>query len=220
MSVRIVLLAREGPAREHYFRELENLGARVDVVAGPSELVSALKKHEYHGIALDVLTRTKCDSHLQMQMMDIYESFPLVRVKWDVKHDTIRAMINVGFEGDELEYFVNKMCTEFEPRKIRKHNREAIHFNVIVFKDEKFDHQQAEKTITMDFSPGGCRLFSIRDYQKGQKIYIRLQELGAAPEITGTVIWHRPWGKEMKIPGLGIAFDKIPEQQQLIENLI
>jgi hypothetical protein len=73
----------------------------------------------------------------------------------------------------------------------------------------------AERTVCIDFSPGGCFLFSVNDEITPQStVWIRLIALSDPSPITSTVCWKREWGMTSEIPGIGIRFDEMTPQQQ------
>ena len=70
------------------------------------------------------------------------------------------------------------------------------------------------RTVTMDVSRQGCFLFSSARFQVGAKVWIRIVDLYDQTPIRCIVRHKRKWGDAMVVPGIGVAFEVITDNQR------
>jgi hypothetical protein len=109
----------------------------------------------------------------------------------------------VVMPGETPQTFVAK-CGEFEPRMIRKEDRETKFIAVYLSARETFE--DAEKTITINVSDHGMFVFSSRTWQAGDRVWVKIHD--EAEVISAVVRSVKPWGKNKGIPGLGLETDE------------
>ena len=144
----------------------------------------------------------------------ILEQFPLVQLKYDEKTGSIGALY-YGQSGESLtlEAFINEECRTFKARRIRSSVRKDINFNVIISKTNDFSDDGAERSITIDISRGGCFIYSTEKWKISDSVMFVIKELADSRPVLGEVRWTKPWGEAMQIPGIGVKFKDIGENQ-------
>jgi hypothetical protein len=219
MSVRLILVCKEGPAKLAYLKEAKSIGIEVDSVASFGELTKAMISTPYQGIMVDVITSVKSSREEKSAVQKILDVYPLVQLKWESETNAIHT-ISLGnpSSGGSLAHFIDKECQPFKPRAIRLNPRRSIIFNVTMCKQEDFNENSAERTVTINVSKGGCFLFSSRDWSDTPGVWIVFNELTDKTPIRGEIRWYVPWGKTMTMPGIGISFQQIKTEQ--LEELI
>lgn len=219
MSIRLILLCREGQARQAYLNEARKSGVNVDVVATYGDLFRTMTDNPYQGVMIDLVTSMKASKDEKGTAQEILEVFPIVQLRYDNDTSSIFT-ISFGktFDSGSLADFITKECQAFLPRELRLNARRALNFNILISRDESFNQNSSERTITINTSKGGCFLFSTQDWSKTTDIWFIINELQDKTPIVGEVRRYVPWGKTMTIPGLGISFKNIKAAQ--LEELI
>ena len=212
MDINILLVAHKEESREKYKIAVQKLG--VNVVAVPSffNLDQAITEKRYHGLLVDLPTKLKATREDEEFVRNIIDKFPVAALNINKKNQ-IKALFYGQKRGGTLESFIDKECRYFAPRKFRYHARKQIHFNLIVSKENSFKEDDYERTATIDVSKGGCFIFSVQRWVKGQDIWFIIQELKDNTPIYGQVRHYRPWGSELQLPGIGVEFIGIKEGQ-------
>jgi hypothetical protein len=214
MDTRLLLACREGVARTKYQEAVENLGVQLDTVSSLKDLHSALIKTPYNGVMIDILTKVRASQDDKNLINTILEEFPVVQVQWEGESGVIKSLfLGQVKNSGTLEDFITRECRLFHARKIRASVRKEIHFNVILGRDHLFRENSSERTITMNISELGCFLFTVGEWERGNQAWFIIHELEDQTPIRGEVRWRVEWGKSMKIPGIGIEFEKMKESQ-------
>ena len=214
MKPRVILISREGDAKQTYLNAIKTLEADVDTVSSFGELHRALIQTPYNGVMIDLVTKIRAKKAEKELFHQILELFPVVQLNLEEKSGEIRTLYfgqSVG--GGTLEEFVHRECQSFFPRTIRSSLRKRIHFNVTISKNDDFSGIEIEKSVTIDVSEGGCFIYTINEWERQQEVWLRIKELSDGAPILGEVRWRIPWGKTMKLPGIGVQFMQISEEQ-------
>jgi hypothetical protein len=214
MSVKLILVCREGEARQAYLNEAKAIGMQIDVVSAYGELFNAMIETPYQGVMVDLITSMKASKEEKGIAQEIIEVFPIIQLKWDDESKVIRTIsLSKSQNSDSLADFVSTECEAFSPRAIRLNVRKSIHFNTIICREEKMTEKNIEKTVTINASKGGCFLFSVQDWSRSLQVWLIINELQDKTAISGDIRWKMEWGKTMMIPGIGINFKQIKANQ-------
>ena len=214
MDLRVVLLVKEEDAKEAYVSATEKLGVQVDTVSTFWELRSAIIETPCHGVMVDLKAKIKSSKEEKEFAHEILELYPVVQVKWEPDTGEIRTLyFGQAKGGGTLEEFIENECGSFKPRAIRTSHRKKIHYNVILSKESGISQNAVEKTVTMDVSKGGCFIYSGDEWQVSSNAWLIIKELEDDTPIRSVVRWAIPWGESMRIPGIGVNFEDIHENQ-------
>ena len=214
MSAKLILLCKEGDAREAYLKEAKAIGVEVDVVSTYSELFKTTITNPYQGVMIDLPTSMRASKDEKGIVQEILEVFPIVQVKWDAATNVIRTMsLGKSISCDTLNEFINKECQEFPARAIRLNTRKIINFNTLISKEETMYDKHIERTVTINCSRGGAFFFSAQDWKDLNTVWFIINELQDKSPIVGKIRWAIAWGKALKIPGIGISFKHINPNQ-------
>lgn len=215
MSTHLLLIVAEEEKRAAYRRVLSDMAAEIDEIDSLIKLEEATRRKPYAGILLDVATQVKCPREDRERMSRILDLFPVARLQWDAPRDAVQTLVYIQHEEeDSLRFFVERYCPAFPPRVTRASERLPLHFNVLLSASRDGSEAAAEKTITLDVSSGGCFLYTPGPWDLRQEIWFTFRELERTIPIRGQVRWAIPWGTQMKVPGVGLAFTDIEDSQR------
>lgn len=214
MSIKLILICKEGEARQAYLAEAKKIGIEVDVVSSYGELFKNMIGNPYQGIMVDMITSMKSPKEDKGTAQDAIEAFPIVQLRWDGESKTINTIsLGKGFASGSLADFVAKECANFTARAIRLNPRKPINFNVIMSKEEAMNKTAIERTVTVNVSKGGCFFYTVQDWSDTKEVHFIIKELHDRTPISGEIRWAVQWGKTMMLPGIGISFLSISPKQ-------
>jgi CheY-like chemotaxis protein len=211
VMIKVLVLAGNPETRQIFRMALETLGAPCDVAHSVSEMRQKLLRTPFNGVILDVLTTVRASQKEKLFIQEISELYPTLRVRWDSRTRRIRGLVlgRALDRDDPVGDFLEKHCRSWPARTCREDRRLPFHFNALLNRDGEFREEQAEKTVTLDLSEGGCFLISSRSWQKGEIARVRFLELSDPAPIRVEIRRCRPWGKGMEVPGIGVQFEGI-----------
>ena len=106
-----------------------------------------------------------------------------------------------------------RYCCEQPSKIVLVRNRIPLNLNALLSSTSNME--DAERTVSIDFSPGGCFLFCVNDeIALKSTLWISLLALSNQSPIASTVCWKRGWGMTNEIPGVGLRFDFLTRQQR------
>ncbi len=214
-KTKLILVCRDGDARQAYLKEAERAGAEVETVSSYRELFQRTLDTAYQGIMIDLVTGLKASREEKEVVKDVLDSFPVVQLKWEREAGAVRAVsLGKALSNASVKDFIESDCRPFKPRAIRLHPRKDLHFNVLLSMDEAMAEKDLERTVTVNVSKGGCLLFTGRDWTNVRDAWFVIQELKDKTPISGEIRWFLPWGKKMGIPGIGVRFRRMTAEQQ------
>ena len=127
-DVRLILMARPGPACDALRAEIEACGAACLTAANPVEMRETLFREPVNGLALDVPTLVAADRIGKGIIRYLVDLYPVVRVRWDAAAGKAFALYFGKTEGElrGLGTFVARDCAVFRARKLRSEARIAV----------------------------------------------------------------------------------------------
>jgi hypothetical protein len=147
------------------------------------------------GILLEVTTLVLSDALTKEETHDLFDLYPTAKFRMTGG--------KVLMPGETPQTFVAR-CREFEPRMIRKEDRETKFIAVYLSASETFE--DAEKTITINVSEHGMFVFSSRTWRIGDRVWVKTHD--EAGVISAVIRSVKPWGDSKGIPGLGLETDE------------
>lgn len=214
MTIRIILVCSDSNSTRVYMDHLKPLMVDVDTVSSLGDLHRLLMVHEYNGLMIDLRTKIRSSKAEKELTHDILDLFPVIQLKYDRNTGTIKTLyFGQSTGGGTVEEFIQKECQAFKPRSIRLNKRNKVHFNVLLSISKDFSRNETERTVTMDVSKGGVQIYSVNGSKAGRRASFIIKELEDNRPILGEVMWKRPWGERMQIPGIGVKFVDISDDQ-------
>ena len=222
MKYRIILVAADPDICRKYIDAIKMPDVQIEAVSSLPELCQVLIT-PCNGLLLDMPTYMRDKLFQKEAAKEIFDIFPVIRLRWDQRGQRVRALViePVYEKGLGLEEMIRQHILTFKARSLRGSSRVALHFNVLLSADRQFADGDTEKSVTMDISPGGCLLFSVRDWENHEQVWIKMLELADNSPIQVEIRWRRRWGHQPQIPGIGVRFLEIkPGQlQEITERL-
>ncbi len=212
MSLRLVLVCRPSPARQKYQQALHGIGVEFDAVDNLTGLLRALSQTPYNGILMDVTTGLGVSSGEKKQLQTILQIFPVMRIDWDNR-------VVLSYYGQSqaseltLEKFIQTECQPFNARTIRAHERHDLHYNVTIYPNEHCRPEDGKRAVTLDISEGGVFLIFLDNWTGSRRIWLRFMDMTDLTPVQGEVKRQINWGVRPRIPGLGVAFTQITDNQ-------
>jgi len=216
VGIRLLLVVRNRSARAAYERELAGFDdAEYDTVESLADVPSTMKKTAYNGLLLDIGTMVKALDAEKANIRELLDVFPAVRLKWDSGNNAVNVLYH-GQGGSEqvlLKDFVEERCRPFPARPIRRSVRKPLYLNVVISIRPDFPDPQIHRANTLDVSEGGCFVYSVNDWATGSSVWVRILEFEGTEPFSGRVCWHCPWGNPHALPGIGLEFAHLSDEQ-------
>jgi hypothetical protein len=214
MKARVILACGDGKATEAYLKRIRKPEIEVDAVSSLSELYKRLQEKGYNGILLDVKTKVRASGEEKERIHGLLETFPVLQLNLDRETGELRSLsAGRSGEGATLEDFLDKQCGSFQARSVRSSVRRDVNLNVLLSDWTCPSEKSPVRSITLNISKGGCFIYSTKEWDLKKPLSFTMVELAAPGPITGEVRWQIPWGKSMRIPGIGVRFVSIHEAQ-------
>lgn len=214
METRVILACGDKEATQAYVERIRRSGIEVDAVSSLAELHHQLLETSYNGILLDVRTKIRASGREKEIIHSLLEVFPVLQVNLDKATGAISALFFGQCEGEgTIEDFLHRECISFTPRRIRADLRKNVNLNVRLSEKEGYSETDAVRSVTLNVSKGGCFIYSTREWDLQSSVWFTIHELSDPRPIIGEVRWQIAWGKTLTIPGIGIRFVDIQEEQ-------
>lgn len=216
MTIQIIVAAADQDNRSRYQQTVKALGADCTAVASLHEMFEVLKKTPFNGLLIDLPTMVKASHEEKLLCHEFLRHFPTLRLRWDKNTEQLRCLLHgsISHENVTLESFLEHHCRPFKARRIRKHKRLTLHYNVLISRDGQFQDGEVEQSTTLDISEGGCSLFTSSSWEIDQQIWLSFIEFEDPAPIRATVRRWTRWGTAMQVPSIGVRFELLSESQQ------
>jgi Tfp pilus assembly protein PilZ len=216
-DTKILMVVKEGEARAAYEEALRGIGVPYDVACSFDEVLSLSIENAYSGIMIDILTLIRSSKEEKTIAYDCINFYPSLRVKWDARQKSMNlSPLEQSFSADTdatLAYFIENRCKPFTARSLRRFNRKETFLSVLFSTSRDFPDDDSIKSFTVNISQGGAFVHTTQPFVKGQAVWLRFVETPDAEPLRAVVCWRIEWGARPGIPGIGVMFEFISEQQ-------
>ena len=215
MQPQILLAVADEERRLIYEAFIKNERVICHTVSSLREVANQAARQPYNAIFLDMPLMVKASRYEKSLVEDALHAMPTVRLNMTAKTHKIRTLVSwdareTGAHTPEEQL---RYCCEQSPKVAPICSRVPLNLNAVLSCSP--DMADTERTVCIDFSPGGCFLFCVNDEIALQStVWIRLVALSDPTPIVSTVCWKREWGMTSEIPGVGVRFDVMTPQQQ------
>lgn len=214
MSIKFLLVCREGTSLLRYLDEVKGRCEQIDVATTIKEFYDATIETPYSGLMIDMPTKIKDFSADREKVNNILQLFPVVQLTFNERTKQLKAFYSGLLNGSgSIEEFITHKCLFFSARTLRAYRRKVINFNVILSKSNNIT-ENSERTITMNVSQGGCFIYSTDKWEINSDVWFTINELTDQTPIHGQVLRQVDWGTYMGIPGIGLQFKDIKDCQR------
>jgi Tfp pilus assembly protein PilZ len=191
----LVVIAKGEPARAVVARAVEAGGGTAIALSSLAELPAVLRETPVSGILLEMVTSARASAAEKQETNDLIQLYAYAKFK------VVNSEIKMLGRNMTLEDFLQQ-CLSIRPRMIRKSPRVVIHAGVYISKSSDFS--QFEKSVTLNISNDGCFVYSACQWQVGERVWLLFKDQEHV--MSGEVRWRHPWGKNNRMPGIGIRF--------------
>lgn len=215
-AVKVLVISRNRESGRLYEFAVKEAGISLDSVGSLQDALLAATRNKYNGILVDLPTLIQAGAQEKESVYDLIRAYPVAKLRVIPSQNTLSLMCAGKCTASyaTIEDFINGECLRFKARSFRSTTRKYINLPVLISPTAAFDAENTEKTFTVNISVGGFFVFSARRWNVGDKIWIRLADsVDKAPPIVGEVRWGIDWGQKSVIPGVGVRFKEISEEQ-------
>jgi Tfp pilus assembly protein PilZ len=218
-DTRILIVAKDPEAAKAYGATLARTGAQHDLAPSFHEMAAIATERPYNGLMIDILTLVRCSKEEKVIAYDAVNIYPVLRVKWEAKQKKISlGPLEQSFSPDldsVLKFFVENRCGGFKARPLRRHKRKSVNLNLLFSTHPSFPEPRTWQAFTVSISRGGIFLHTMRHLEEGERIWLKFIDQSGETPVPATVRWSLPWGVSRAIPGVGVRFDPLSEEQAL-----
>ena len=163
--MKLILICKEGEARQAYLNEIETMGVSVDAVSSYSELLKTKAINPYQGLMIDLVTQMKMPAEEKNIAKEMLGIFPAIQLKWDAESKILRRNISFGnkiTEQNSLKDFINTECQSFKARAFRFRHKKNASFQRFLLSPtmNQWTTKDLDVGALINISKAGCFLFS------------------------------------------------------------
>lgn len=222
-ETRILMVVNEPEAREAYRQALDRIGVAYHTAGSFNEVLRMSIDCAYSGLLIDLLTLVRCSKEEKSIAYDCINFYPSLRVKWDTRSKSMslspqERSLHCNAETG-LSYFIESRCQPFPARSMRKFKRKESYLPLAFAASASPDAEKA-KTFTVNISQGGAFVHTVEKLPKGTPVWLSFLEQAGQPPILALACWSIEWGSCRSIPGVGVRFDSLTEEQAKWVNSI
>ena len=167
-----------------------------------------------NGIMFCITSLVGIDQTSKSFIQTLEQVYPIARIRWNKSKGSFSLIASRSGRVETISDFVT-ICSNFAPRRLRRSERLSKTLNALVSAVPNFS--DSTRTFTINISPRGCFLHTLREWNIGDSVFIKIQELPDRSTIEGRVIRYVPWGIPFQVQGIGIQFTNV--ENKLIEEL-
>ena len=219
-DTKILIIVNDHEAAHAYAEALSGTGSGYDIVSSFNEMSCMAVENEYNGLLIDILTLVRSSKEEKVIAYECINLYPVLRVKWESKKKRINlSPLEQAFSPDAVStllLFVESRCRPFPARRLRKFSRKDYNLNVLLSPDGLFTEDTTVKTFSLNISRDGLFLHTTQAFAVGQTVWLRFVEFFDQTPIGATVRWTLEWGQSRCIPGIGLTFGRLSENQEQV----
>jgi len=216
-ETRILMVVEEPEARSAYEEALCRVGVSYHVAASFNEVLRMSIDAAYSGLLIDILTLVRSSKEEKSIAYDCINFYPTLRVKWDARTKNMSlSPLEQSFSTDPesvLAHFIESRCKSFCARSLRRFNRKDTYLSLILSTCRTFPDAESLKTFTVNVSQGGAFVQTTEPPAIGDTVWLRFFEMPGEEPVKAIICWRIEWGGSRSIPGVGVMFDSLSEQQ-------
>jgi Tfp pilus assembly protein PilZ len=214
MQPQILLAVADEERRRIYEAFFKKEHVICQAVSSLRDVAMQTARQPYNGIFLDVPLILRASRYEKSLVEDALRALPNARLNITTKTGEISILVSgEAHESSRTPEAYLGYCCGQPVKIVLPRDRIPLYLNAGLSRAP--DMAAAARTVCIDISTGGCFLFSVNDEIALQStVWVSLVILNDPAPILSTVCWKREWGMTNEIPGVGIRFDEMTEQQQ------
>ena len=214
MPTHIALVANQKEDVEIYLKHLDKPGVTLKVVSSFKQLEKLLSSDPCNGIIVDLKTKLGAPRDEKELVYELLDHYPVLQSRIIPGSRKMQALpFGKAARDISLEAFLSGECPGFDARTIRAGIRRRIHFNILLSRTGSFTMDDLERTVTMNASKAGCFIITTAEWNRHSSVAFIIRDLAVKTPVVGEIRWRVPWGRKLKMPGIGIRFEDIQASQ-------
>lgn len=221
MKTRIALVADQQEDIDVYRKQLDRPGVSLEVVPSFDDLERYLSANPTNGIVVDLKTKLGVSKEQKALAYSLLNHYPVLQSRILPGSKTVQTMPFGKARRDlSLEAFLSGSGPGLDARTIRAGKRRSIHFNILLSRTGSFSLDDLERTVTVNASRKGCFILSSAEWSNRTSTAFIIRDLAVKTPVVAEIRWCVPWGREMRLPGIGVRFEDIQSSQldELVEK--
>lgn len=213
MQPQILLAVADEQRRQRYEAFLRTEHVICQTVVSLRDVSTQTAKQPYHAIFVDMPLYVRASHYQKSLVEDALRALPHARLNLTPAGEISILVTGEGHESSSTPEEYLRYCCQQPVKVVKPRTRIRLHINALFSTTEDFS--EACRTACVDISAGGCFLFSTdREIAPHDTVWVRLVILNDPTPIASMVCWKREWGTSNEMPGVGIRFDGMTEDQQ------
>lgn len=213
MQPQILLAVADEQRRQRYEAFLSKERVICQTVSSLRDVSTQTAKQPYHAIFVDMPLYVRASHYQKSLAEDALKALPHARLNLTPSGEISILVSGEGHESSSTPEEYLHFCCQQPVKLVKPRTRIRLHINALFSHSEDF--RDACRTACVDISAGGCFLFSTDvKVAPHDTVWVRLVNLNDQTPITSMVCWKREWGTSNEMPGVGIRFDGMTEDQQ------
>jgi hypothetical protein len=215
MPTHIALVANQKEDVEVYLDHLDKAGVTVKVVPSFTQLEQLLSTRPHNGIIVDLKTKLGVPREQKELAYELLDHYPVLQSRIIPGSNKMQT-IPFGKTGRDisLETFLAEECPGFNARTMRSSTRRSIHFNILLSREGSFSMDDMERTVSINASKDGMFILTTSKWSRHASVAFIIRDLAVKTPVVGEIRWCTPWGRQMKLPGIGVKFEDIQLRQR------
>lgn len=179
----------------------------VIVYNDPAEATAPLLKREDDvALFVDVKHYLQLGAEARNRLLAVAQGTPLYRISRDTSAGTFRII-------DDPQKGPGIAPSTTGRLQLRSEERVPVQLNAIIAKEDNPFLHEAEKANILNITAHGSFIFCVGNAAYKDFLYLRIKELSNKRPILCSIRWHRAWGIEDSLPGMGVQFVDIQADQ-------
>jgi hypothetical protein len=213
MQSQILLVVADEARRTLYEQFFKKEKVICQAVSALRDVSTQIARQPYNAIFLDMPLISYASHYEKSLVKDVLRVLPHASLDITATHEISVVVSGEVYESSHSPEEFLRYCCEQPVKTVAPQNRIQLNYNAVLSRSP--DLADAERTVSIDISPGGCFLFCVNDdITLHSSVWVSLIILNDSTPIPSTVCWKREWGMTNDVPGVGIRFEKMTEQQQ------
>ncbi|WP_243368664.1 PilZ domain-containing protein [Fundidesulfovibrio soli] len=215
MSIRVLLVSEEGPARRGYLLAIGGPDVQVDVVDSPRSVKERIQTSTYQGVVVDMHTLMRDRTYDKRELFRLEERLPVIRVRLDpATGDIAGVSCGEAIRGKaSLKEFIVSQCGCAKSSASPLAHGVPLNLAVMICPSRSSPEEACGKSVTLRVALAGCSVFAPAPPEEGALVWLVFPDLNDRTPIPSRVVWRVPWGGKRAAPGMGLAFASLTQAQ-------
>ena len=193
-----------------YGKDFNHAGRTPVFTKDIKDLLEKLKHVAVAGLVLELPKVMKASREDRDRLFNYAKTFPVLRTKPNPRHGFVAYL-------DAKECFFTNLDTAIGKR-CRSHNRIPVRLDCSFSAEKDPVMSKGVDGTILDISPGGCFINTSKPMMDESFIHLHIPDLENSRPIFSSVRWAKTDRPEGKLPGMGIMFIDLSDDQ--LENII